>query len=72
MCKSLISLVISGLVLAALVLLALGAWYLVMLAILYWITLDPGHPGSMLPGQELVSALALSTGEAPRVWRAGV
>jgi hypothetical protein len=71
-CRAAINLVISGLVLAVLVLLALFLWYLVMLAMIYWITLDPGHPGSVLPGQESASASALSTGEASRAWRAGV
>lgn len=62
--SSLISSLIAGLVLAALVLLALFAWYVVMLAILEVTRLDPGHDGSMLPSQEVVSASALSTARA--------
>lgn len=62
--SSLISSLIAGLVLAALVLLALFAWYVVMLAILQVTTLSPGHDGSMLPSQEVVSASALSTAKA--------
>ena len=58
---SLISSLIAGLVLAALVLLALFAWYVVMLAILQVSTWPPGHGGSVLPPQEVVSASALST-----------
>jgi hypothetical protein len=70
-CRACISLLIPGLVLAVLVLLSLALWYLVMLAILQVAQGPPATPGSVLPGQEVVNASALSTGEADRAWRAG-
>lgn len=71
-CRSLISLVISGLVLAVLILLSLALWYLVMLAIMAVAQGPPATPGSVLPGQQVVNASALSTGEADRARRAGL
>lgn len=63
-CRSAISLLVSGLVLAALVLLALGAWYLVIALIILASGLGADDPGTFVPGQEVVSALALSTVKA--------
>lgn len=61
------SLVISGLVLAALLLFALCFWYLVMLAILAVAQGPPATPGTNVPGQEVVNASALSTAQAAGV-----
>lgn len=63
-CRSAISLLVSGLVLAALVLLALGAWYLVIALIILASGLGADDPGTFVPGQEVVSASALSTVKA--------
>ena len=63
--SSLISSVIAGLVLAALVLLALGAWYLVIQVIILATGLGADDRGTNVPRQEVVNASALSTVKAP-------
>lgn len=55
---------IAGLLLAALVLLALFLWYVAIEAIVQVIRQGVDAPGTNVPGQKVVSALALSTARA--------